>query len=83
MAAAASVKSNESNAVCVKELKKWLVSQHGVPKDKIKLDFSAGLYSSVEQIRAAEDVGAQQVRLFKDSAPTLSRRDLHGTCPPW
>ena len=43
------------------ELKTWLISEHGVVKECIKLNYSAGMYSSVEEVRASADIAEHEV----------------------
>ena len=51
------------------DLKLWLSESHGVGQTDIKLDMSAGLYSSTEDFRASQDVQAGGVSLGKYQTP--------------
>lgn len=43
-------------------LRKWLEVEHGISRDDLKLQLSAGLYSSSEDFRTSEAVTAGEVR---------------------
>ena len=50
-------------ATQLSDLKFWLSESHGVNQTDIKLDVSAGLYSSTEDFRVNQDVQAGEVSL--------------------
>ena len=50
----------------VSALKSWLVSSRDVKEDQIKLDVSAGLYSSVEDFRLTENIQPGEVEPWLD-----------------
>lgn len=57
----------------VSALKTWLLGSRNVQPGQIKLDASAGLYSSIEDLRLTESVQAGQVSFI---SPQASRSSL-------